>query len=101
MLVDTTSTEARNRALFASVGVADRPARRRPLSNSSARSTLSSWCPVTTNPLLARWESDCLLGNLHRAYRELDGKPLTERFELLRVWSDVTELHAGPIACHA
>ncbi|GAA3686268.1 hypothetical protein GCM10022267_86420 [Lentzea roselyniae] len=56
---------------------------------------------MTTNPLLARWESDCLLGNLHRAYRELDGKPLTERFELLRVWSDVTELHAGPIACHA
>ncbi|WP_439664406.1 MBL fold metallo-hydrolase [Lentzea sp. HUAS TT2] len=46
-------------------------------------------------------ESERLVGNLHRAYHELDGKPLSERLELLRVWTDMTQLHGGPIACHA
>ncbi|MEV6718387.1 MBL fold metallo-hydrolase [Lentzea sp. NPDC051208] len=46
-------------------------------------------------------ESERLVGNLHRAYRELDGKPLSERLELPRVWMDMMELHGGPIACHA
>ncbi|MGZ3147495.1 MBL fold metallo-hydrolase [Lentzea chajnantorensis] len=46
-------------------------------------------------------ESERLVGNLHRAYHELDGKPLSERLELLRVWQDMTILHGGPITCHA
>lgn len=46
-------------------------------------------------------EPERFVGNLHRAYHELDGKPLTERLELLRVWTDMTELHGGPITCHA
>ncbi|WP_258950634.1 MBL fold metallo-hydrolase [Lentzea californiensis] len=46
-------------------------------------------------------ESERLVGNLHRAYHELDGKPLSERLELPRVWMDMMELHGGPIACHA
>ncbi|WP_394621705.1 MBL fold metallo-hydrolase [Lentzea sp. JNUCC 0626] len=46
-------------------------------------------------------ESERLVGNLHRAYHELDGKPLAERLELQRVWMDMMELHGGPIACHA
>ncbi|KOV79191.1 hypothetical protein ADL03_38210 [Nocardia sp. NRRL S-836] len=46
-------------------------------------------------------ESERLVGNLQRAYHELDGKPLSERLELTRVWMDMMELHGGPIACHA
>ncbi|SDK42432.1 cyclase [Lentzea albidocapillata subsp. violacea] len=46
-------------------------------------------------------ESERLVGNLHRAYHEIDGKPLSERLELPRVWMDMMELHGGPIACHA
>ncbi|MGW6447958.1 MBL fold metallo-hydrolase [Lentzea sp. NPDC055074] len=46
-------------------------------------------------------ESERLVGNLHRAFHELDGKPLFERLELPRVWMDMMELHGGPIACHA
>ncbi|SEQ70064.1 cyclase [Lentzea xinjiangensis] len=46
-------------------------------------------------------ESERLVGNLHRAYHELDGKPLSERLELPKVWMDMMELHGGPIACHA
>ncbi len=46
-------------------------------------------------------ESERLVGNLHRAYHELDGKPLSERLDLTRVWMDMMELHGGPITCHA
>jgi cyclase len=46
-------------------------------------------------------ESERLVGNLHRAYHELDGKPLSERLDLIRVWTDMMELNGGPIACHA
>ncbi|MFJ5992516.1 MBL fold metallo-hydrolase [Lentzea sp. NPDC092896] len=56
----------------------------------AAESRFSSW-----------QESERLVGNLHRAYHELDGKPLSERLELPRVWMDMMELHGGPIACHA
>ncbi|MEV6712761.1 MBL fold metallo-hydrolase [Lentzea sp. NPDC051208] len=46
-------------------------------------------------------ESERLVGNLHRAYHELDGKPLAERLDVAGVWKDMMELHGGPIRCHA
>ena len=46
-------------------------------------------------------ESERLVGNLHRAYHELDGKPLSERMDVAGVWKDMMVLHGGPIRCHA
>lgn len=46
-------------------------------------------------------ESERLVGNLHRAYHELDGKAPTERLDVTTVWTDMMVLHGGPIRCHA
>lgn len=49
-----------------------------------------------------RWqESERLVGNLHRAYSELDGNPLETRLELIKVWGDMVDYNEGPIHCYA
>ncbi|TCP55032.1 cyclase [Tamaricihabitans halophyticus] len=50
----------------------------------------------------ARWqESERLVGNLHRAYSELDGNPVDKRIPLGAVWTDMVEFNGGPIGCFA
>jgi len=50
----------------------------------------------------ASWqESERLVGNLHRAYSELDGHPLGTRISLGAVWPDMVAFHGGPIGCFA
>lgn len=50
----------------------------------------------------AGWqESERLVGNLHRAYNELDGHPLGTRIPLETVWPDMVAFHGGPLGCFA
>ncbi|EME99530.1 MBL fold metallo-hydrolase [Streptomyces mobaraensis NBRC 13819 = DSM 40847] len=47
-------------------------------------------------------ESERLVGNLHRAYAELDGLPLGAPLDLPLVLRDMAEMNGGrPLACHA
>jgi hypothetical protein len=97
LLVDTTSAEARNRALLASVASPDDISPAMPTATPRWK-----WSARPMNPHVSVWqESDRLVGKLHHAYDELDGKPLSERLELLRVRTGATELRGGPSACHA
>jgi cyclase len=41
------------------------------------------------------------VGNLHRAYSELDGRPPGTRLDLTVVWPDMVAFHGGPIGCSA
>lgn len=77
---------------LSSLAAAGHAASKSPLDvvNEAGESRFSTW-----------QESERLVGNLHRAYHELDGKPLSERLELSAVWMDMMALHGGPIACHA
>lgn len=50
----------------------------------------------------ASWqESERLVGNLHRAYSELDGNPLDARIPLDGIWTDMVAFNGGPIGCFA
>ncbi len=53
------------------------------------------------NPFAGWQESERLVGNLHRAYSELEGHPLGTRIRLDRVWPDMVAFHGGPIGCFA
>jgi cyclase len=47
-------------------------------------------------------ESERLVANLHRAYAELEGRPLGEPLDIVAVWADMEAMNGGrPIACHA
>ncbi len=67
----------------------------------------AGWSPLETarrhadNPYAAWQESERLVGNLHRARAELDGRPLGERLPLADIWPDMVEFHGGPIGCRA
>jgi cyclase len=50
----------------------------------------------------AAWqESERLVGNLHRAYSELDGNPIDTRIPLGDVWIQMVAFNGGPIGCFA
>jgi glyoxylase-like metal-dependent hydrolase (beta-lactamase superfamily II) len=53
------------------------------------------------NPYAGWQESERLVGNLHRAYSELDGQPPGTRLPLTRIWPDMVTFHGGPIGCRA
>jgi cyclase len=53
------------------------------------------------NPYRGWAETERFVGNLHRAYSELDGKPIDTRITVPSVWPDMVAFHGGPIACHA
>ncbi len=53
------------------------------------------------NPFAGWQESERLVGNLHRAYSELDGQPLGTRLDLTAIWPDMVTFHGGPIGCRA
>lgn len=47
-------------------------------------------------------ESERLVGNLHRAYAELDGEPEGSPLDPVMVFADMTAMNGGvPVACHA
>jgi cyclase len=46
-------------------------------------------------------ESERLVGNLHRAYLELDGAAEGAKIDLGAVWTEMVEYHGGPIRCFA
>lgn len=46
-------------------------------------------------------ETERLVGNLHRAWSELDGNPLDHRLRVADAWPDMVAFHGGPIPCHA
>ncbi|WP_199565810.1 MBL fold metallo-hydrolase [Spongiactinospora rosea] len=46
-------------------------------------------------------ESERLVGNLHRAYHELDGNPPGSPLALARVWPDMVTVNGGPILSNA
>ncbi|MGC9665502.1 MBL fold metallo-hydrolase [Planosporangium sp. 12N6] len=46
-------------------------------------------------------ERERLIGNLHRAYRELDGQPVGATLDLATVWGEMVAFHGGPIRCLA
>ena len=52
------------------------------------------------NPYSTWAETERFVGNLHRAYAELDAVEWT-RLGVPDVWPDMVAFHGGPIACHA
>ncbi|GLZ34183.1 MBL fold metallo-hydrolase [Lentzea sp. NBRC 105346] len=46
-------------------------------------------------------ESERLVGNLHRAYSELDGNDIEARLDVAKVWGDMMAFSGGPIRSHA
>ena len=52
------------------------------------------------NPYSGWAETERFVGNLHRAYAEIDTTDWT-RLAVPGVWPDMVALHGGPIACHA
>jgi cyclase len=53
------------------------------------------------NPYQDWAETERFVGNLHRAYSELAGRPVETRLRVPDVWPDMVAFHGGPIACHA
>jgi hypothetical protein len=53
------------------------------------------------NPFAGWLDSERLVGNLHRAYSELDGQPLGTRLDLTVIWPEMVAFHGGPIGCFA
>jgi len=56
---------------------------------------------VADDPYRDWQEAERLVGNLYRAYSELDGDPPGTRLDLGAVWEDMTAFHGGPIRCFA
>ena len=55
------------------------------------------------NPYSGWAETERFVGNLHRAYTELDSPsaPTVDPAHRPVVWPDMVAFHGGPIACHA
>lgn len=54
------------------------------------------------NPYRDWAETERFVGNLHRAYTELEhGTAEWNRLTVPTVWPDMVAFHGGPIACHA
>jgi glyoxylase-like metal-dependent hydrolase (beta-lactamase superfamily II) len=53
------------------------------------------------NPYATWQEPERLVGNLHRAYSELNGDPIGTRLPLPPIWREMERLHGGPIPCLA
>ncbi len=53
------------------------------------------------NPFASWQESERLVGNLHRAYSELDGKPVDAKLDRKSMWADMVAFNGGPIVCIA
>jgi glyoxylase-like metal-dependent hydrolase (beta-lactamase superfamily II) len=69
--------------------------------HAAGRSPLETATAVTDNRFAAWQESERLVGNLHRAYSELDGDPIGTPLPLAAIWPDMVAFHGGPIGCFA
>jgi cyclase len=69
--------------------------------HAAGRSPLEVATGVQDNPFAGWQESERLVGNLHRAYAELDGQPPGTPLPLPPVWGDMVTFHGGPIGCFA
>jgi cyclase len=79
-------------AFVAEVGRAGRAAAQTPLEAAIA---------ARDNRFAGWQEGERLVGNLYRAYSELDGNPIDARIPLDTVWADMVTLNGGPIGCFA
>ena len=69
--------------------------------HAAGRTPLEAAVAAKDNPFAVWQESERFVGNLHRAYSELDGHPLGTRIPLDRVWPDMVTFNGGPIGCFA
>ena len=69
--------------------------------HAAGRTPLEAARAAADNPFASWQESERLVGNLHRAYSELDGHPPGSRIPLDAVWPDMVAFHGGPIGCVA
>jgi glyoxylase-like metal-dependent hydrolase (beta-lactamase superfamily II) len=69
--------------------------------HTAGRTPLQTARAHADNPFAGWQDSERLVGNLHRAYSELDGHPPGTRLDLRVVWPDMMAFHGGPIGCYA
>jgi cyclase len=69
--------------------------------HAAGRTALEAATAAKDNPFAAWQEAERLVGNLHRAYSELDGNPLGTPIPLAGVWPDMVAFNGGPIGCLA
>jgi glyoxylase-like metal-dependent hydrolase (beta-lactamase superfamily II) len=69
--------------------------------HAAGRSPLEAATAAADNRFAGWQESERLVGNLHRAYSELDGHPLGAQLSLAAVWPDMVAFHGGPLGCYA
>ena len=69
--------------------------------HAAGRTPLEIAMAAPDNRFAAWQESERLVGNLHRAYSELNGDPLGTPLPLQRIWPDMVAFHGGPIGCFA
>ncbi len=69
--------------------------------HAAGRTPLETATAAPDNRFAAWQESERLVGNLHRAYSELNGDPLGTPLPLPAIWPDMVAFHGGPIGCFA
>jgi cyclase len=69
--------------------------------HAAGRTPLETATAAPDNRFSAWQESERLVGNLHRAYSELNGDPLGNPLPLPAIWPDMVTFHGGPIGCFA
>jgi glyoxylase-like metal-dependent hydrolase (beta-lactamase superfamily II) len=69
--------------------------------HTAGRTPLETALTHADNPFAGWLDSERLVGNLHRAYSELDGQPLGTRLDLTVIWPEMVAFHGGPIGCFA
>jgi cyclase len=67
----------------------------------TGRTPLEAATTAKDNRFAGWQESERLVGNLHRAYAELDGLAPGTPMPLPPVWGDMVAFHGGPIGCFA
>lgn len=69
--------------------------------HAAGRTPLEAATAAKDNRFASWQESERLVGNLYRAYSELDGNPIDHRIPLGAVWTDMVAFNGGPIGCFA
>ncbi|SDD35369.1 MBL fold metallo-hydrolase [Actinokineospora iranica] len=67
----------------------------------AGRTPLAAAFAARDNPFASWQENERLVGNLHRAYSELNGDPLGAKLPLTVIWPDMVAFNGGPIGCYA
>lgn len=69
--------------------------------HAAGRGPLETARTADLGPYASWQEGERLVGNLHRAYHELEGNPVDAKIPLLTPVSDMIAFHGGPITCRA